>query len=440
MLTIFINTRKLPFKIVHLRSPQKNTSNRIDAKVEIYDCAINRWVSEIGIYEKDNSNLLDCLKSSIKTQNKTFNKLIQDIEHIATHSTAPILFSGPTGSGKSKLARKIYELRLKLNLISGAFVEINCATLRGESALSTLFGHVKGAFTGAVTARKGLLKMANNGLLFLDEIAELSLDMQALLLKAIEEHRFIPFGADEEVNSNFQLICATNKNLKQAVIQGSFRPDLLSRINLWHFHLPSLRERPEDIEPNIDYELQRFTAEKGIFAEFVPAAKKTYLQFATSSEAIWPNNFRSLLGSLERMITYSFRGVIDDSVVNQEISLLKNLWKEDSQITAVPASNYFSEFYLLKQLIPELADKLDLFDKIQLEATLYVCLTSANRSEAGRKLFADSRTKKKSLDDTVRINKYLKSYGLTWDFIYQECREKNISAYHIYNTQLSGMD
>src|SRR6185437_12178074 len=142
--------------------------------------------------------------------------------------------------------------------LPGNFVEVNCATLRGDGAMSALFGHIKGAYTGAVQERAGLLRSANKGLLFLDEIGELGADEQAMLLRALEEKRFLPVGSDKEVQSDFQLIAGTNRDLGQRVREGSFRDDLYARLNLWTFQLPGLADRAEDIEPNLDFELERF--------------------------------------------------------------------------------------------------------------------------------------------------------------------------------------
>jgi transcriptional regulatory protein RtcR len=171
--------------------------------------------------------------------------------------------------------------------LAGPFVEVNCATLRGEGAMSALFGHVKGAFTGAVGARPGLLRTADRGILFLDEIGELGLDEQAMLLRALEEKRFLPVGSDEEAASEFQLIGGTNRSLADEVRTGRFRDDLLARINLWTFQLPGLRQRPEDIEPNLAYELERCSLLTGFNATFNKEAHQAFLRFAKSPEALW---------------------------------------------------------------------------------------------------------------------------------------------------------
>ena len=148
--------------------------------------------------------------------------------------------------------------------------------------MSALFGHVKGAFTGATTDRPGLLRAADGGMLFLDEIGELGVDEQAMLLRAVEEKRFLPVGSDREVQSDFQLIAGTNRDLAAEVAHGRFREDLLSRINLWTFRLPGLSARREDIEPNLDYELEQYTARTGIKVTFNKEARRRFLDFAMS--------------------------------------------------------------------------------------------------------------------------------------------------------------
>lgn len=422
LITMLINIRHLPCRIVHVRRNKQGISPLLVP--EIHEANFGKWLTDISAYEKKYYDTQSLLKSSIVTNNEKFNKLIVNIEHIAMHSTAPILFLGATGSGKSQLAKRIYELRKKVGTVRGNFVAVNCATLHGDLACSTLFGHVKGAFTGAAANRNGLLKTADGGILFLDEVGELSLELQAQLLKAIEGKSYLPMGSDTEIQSDFQLICATNKNLSEDIKQGRFRQDLYARINLWEFRLPSLIERLEDIEPNIDYEIRRLREEKGLLADFTPEAKKAYLDFAASPEALWTNNFRSLSSSMERMVTYSLYGSITLEIVMQEIALLKKSWNNCKNTPG----NFLTEQEQKKERFPlqntlaaqgkiPYAIERDLFDAVQLEEVLTVCKNAASRSEAGRKLFAHSRQKKKSADDTARLNKYLKGLNINWEDI-----------------------
>jgi len=159
------------------------------------------------------------LKSGIETRNAAFNCLIERIEQVAIASRAPLLLMGPTGAGKSQLARRIYDLKKARSLVAGEFVEVNSAALRGDAAMSALFGHVKRAFTGAARDRPGLLRKADGGVLFLDEVGELGLDEQAMLLRALEEKVFLPVGSDREVESEFQLSLPPSKLAGGATIE-----------------------------------------------------------------------------------------------------------------------------------------------------------------------------------------------------------------------------
>jgi transcriptional regulatory protein RtcR len=158
--------------------------------VEIIDLDLSRYDQIAQRFRREQADTVSRLKSGIATRNAAFNTMIEQIERVAGRSRAPILLTGPTGAGKSFLARRIYELKRERQRLAGRFVEVNCATLRGESAMSALFGHVKGAFTGAQNARAGLLRSADGGVLFLDETGEPGQHEQAMLLKAIEDKRF----------------------------------------------------------------------------------------------------------------------------------------------------------------------------------------------------------------------------------------------------------
>lgn len=272
--------------------------------------------------------------------------------------------------------------------------------------MSALFGHRKGAFTGAATARNGLLMEANHGVLFLDEIGELGLDEQAMLLRAIEDKRFMPLGGDHEVSSDFQVIAGTNRDLFEQVRNGHFREDLLARLNLWTYRLPSLRERLEDLEPNLDYELERYAQRKGALVSFNRAARTSYLQFALGHEARWPANFRDLNASVTRMATLAPGGRINVEVVADEVARLRYDWGAGGEAGSDPRG------VTAAFLDSTTHARLDLFEHIQLAAIAAACRDSLTLAEAGRRLFDRSREEKRSSNDSHRLRQLLAKYGL----------------------------
>ena len=256
-LFLLTESRDVPGRLVQT-SPPRRRSDGGPGTYTIIDLDLSRYDRLASRLHRAQREGLSFLKSGIDTRNLRFNRLIERIEQAAVASAAPLLFTGPTGAGKSRLARRVYELKRARRRVEGPFVEGNCATLRGDAAMSALFGHVRGAFTGAVQARAGLLRAADHGVLFLDEIGELGPDEQAMFLRALEDKAFLPVGADREVRSDVQLIAGTNRDLAETVVAGRFRDDLLARINLWTFRLPGLQERVEDLEPNLGYELDQW--------------------------------------------------------------------------------------------------------------------------------------------------------------------------------------
>jgi transcriptional regulatory protein RtcR len=380
--------------------------SRKNSSYELIDLDLSRYNKIAERLSNAQQDAQTLLKSGIATRNQKFNALISEIEHIAARSNAPILLSGPTGAGKSMLAKRIYELRHSRHLVTGRFVDVNCAHLRGDGAASALFGHTKGAYTGATTERLGFLRAADKGILFLDEIGELGPDEQAMLLKAIEEKVFFPVGSDKEVRSEFQLIAGSNKDLRIDVRNGHFRADLFARINQWVYSLPSLKERPEDIEPNVDYLLSQFAVSQGSQVRFNTEARLRYITFSQSSEALWLGNFRDLSASVGRLATLANSGRINIELVDIEIQRLRWLWLDHS-------AN--EDTQLLATHLGEKADDLDLFDQIQLAAVIRLCQHCNSLSEAGRKLYAISRTQRGVVNDADRLRKYLGKFELSWD-------------------------
>lgn len=401
-LFLLTEARFLPGRLLQTQ-PQKGSPNPVGTW-DVIDLDLSRYDSIASRFAEVSAESTSFLKSGINTRNAAFNRLIAEIEQVSVRSRAPMLLMGPTGAGKSQLARKIYELKKLRHQVSGAFVEVNCATLKGDTAMSALFGHRKGAFTGAMQDRPGLLKAADQGVLFLDEIGELGLDEQAMTLRAIEDGRFLPVGADREVGSAFQLIAGTNRNLADEVRAGRFREDLYARLNLWTFTLPGLAERREDIAPNLDYELERFAQREGTRVTFNKEARERFLAFAERPSARWQGNFRDLAASITRMATLCTGGRIDRETVDMETARLDRLWSGTPQVPDV----------LAELLEADRLAAIDPFDRVQLDYVITACRTSSSLSDAGRKLFSASRAQRTSTNDADRLRKYLAKFGLDW--------------------------
>ena len=402
-LFLLTEARFIPGKLLQSGPTRDNpTKNIIDLELARYEQIAVR-------FDEERQKRSDRLKGGIATKNRVYNTMISEIELVAARSKAPILLTGPTGAGKTHLARRIYETKQANKKVTGKFIEINCATLRGDTAMSALFGHKKGAFTGAYESRKGVLLRAHKGVLFLDEIGELGLDEQAMLLRAVEDRLFLPVGAEKEVFSDFQLIAGSNRDLQKAVQNGIFRSDLLARINLWHFTLLGLADRREDIAPNLDYELENHSRKHERRLSMTKEAREKYLLFAIKDSSSWCGNFRDLANSVERMGTLAESSRISESDVEREQNRLIRSWSSTRRQSIVE-----------KYLDPETFAKLDRFDRVQLEDVLRVCEASSSISEAGRRLFSESRKRRSSKNDGDRLRKYLLRHDLSWKNINDE--------------------
>ena len=415
-LFLLVESRRIP-GVLAQTSPPKRQQMGDPGSYTLIDLDLSRYDVIAQRFGAEQQDAVQFLKSGIATRNARFNALIDEVERVAVRSRAPILFTGPTGAGKSHLARRMYELKKARHQVEGEFVEVNCATLHGDGAASTLFGHKKGAFTGAAADRAGLLRTAHKGVLFLDEIGELGLDEQAMLLKAVEEKRFYPMGSDREVASDFELIAGTNRDLRTEVAAGRFREDLYARINLWSYVLPGLAQRPEDIEPNVDHQLARAGTELGRSVRFSNEARAAYLRYAQSPEALWTGNFRDLSASVTRLATLADSGRIGLPLVEAEMARLRWLWQpaSDARNGLASTPGVLGRDDLADLLGEKAVGTMDLFDQLQLAAVLQVCRNARTLSDAGRQLFQASRAQRTVVNDADRLRKYLARFGLDWE-------------------------
>ena len=213
----------------------------------------------------------------------------------AAYSDASVLITGQTGTGKELFAKAIHANSYRKN---NNFVVVDCAALPESLVTSTLFGHEKGAFTGADRNREGLILQADSGTLFLDEIGELPLSVQRAFLRVLQEHRFRPIGSRHETESNFRLIAATNRDLEQMVEEGKFRRDLLYRLRSITIDLPPLRERSGDIRTLTAHYLKNFSNRYRLTdKEVSPDLMEMLLKYH------WPGNVRELINALEKSIS-----------------------------------------------------------------------------------------------------------------------------------------
>ena len=400
---LLAEARHIPAKLIQTGPPRGEDEG--PGSLQVVDLDLSRYNALQQRFDLVTKEYNTLLKGGISTRNVAFNAMIDRMEVVTSNSDAPLLLMGPTGTGKSDLAARLYELKLQRRRIKGRLVHVNCSTLKGERAMSTLFGHRRQAIPGAGADRRGLLQEADGGVLFLDEIDELGLDEQAMILHAIETGKYFPLGSDYEVTSRFHLIAGASRDLAEMVAKGRFRADLFARLNLWTFTLPALRDRPEDIAPNIAFEMARVEKLLGNRITFNADAQIAYQKFATDPSTHWSGNFRDLSASIQRMCTLAPRGRITLTMVTTEIETLSATWHHSSNDP---------DMRLLTEYLGENVVNIDEFDRVQLAAVIRVCQQSASVSAAGRRLFAASRAAKTSKNDADRLRKYLEKFGLDW--------------------------
>ncbi len=287
-------------------------------------------------------------------------------------TSASVLISGESGTGKELVAKALHNnspRRYK------PFVALNCAALSDNILESELFGHVKGAFTGADRERKGWFEHANGGTLFLDEVGDIPLGTQVKLLRALENGEIVRVGTNEPIKVNVRLISATNRDLTEAIAAGSFRNDLYHRLKVVSIKLPPLRERREDIDLLIDHLLKESTASHGkTVSTITPAVRKALMAHS------WPGNVRELKNTIESMVVIDSDGVLDVDDLT-----------EDLQVTASPTGEAGRGADSL------VGHKLSEIEKYYVLETLR--MTNGNREEAAELLGIGERTLYRKLDE-----------------------------------------
>ncbi|MFN3740566.1 MAG: sigma-54-dependent transcriptional regulator [Thermodesulfovibrionales bacterium] len=278
--------------------------------------------------------------SHIIGESPAIKKIIEEVKKIA-NAKSNVLLLGETGTGKELIARAIH---FSSNRAEKPFIPINCSAIPENLLESELFGHVRGAFTGAVSSKRGLFEEANSGTVFLDEIGELPLSLQAKLLRVLEDQEIRPVGSNQSVRVDIRFISATNKDLLQLVREGKFREDLFYRLNVISITLPPLRERGEDIELLSRYFIERYSREHG---KEVKNIEENALRLLKKYH--WPGNIRELQNVIERAVLITEDGIIKKEHLPEGLTETKDSFVEEALNNKLSIEDYTKIFILKYQ-------------------------------------------------------------------------------------------
>lgn len=261
---------------------------------------------------KENINLKKQLESQYEYKNLIGkSKVMRDIFHlikIVSSSDSSILISGGTGTGKEMIADAIHFNGARKK---GPYIKVSCATISKDILESELFGHVKGAFTGAIKEKKGRFESADKGTLFLDDVDDIPIELQVKLLRVLEEHSFEKVGDTKKIKVDIRVIAATKVDLQKMVDEGKFRADLFYRLNVIPIYVPPLRERREDIHILIEHFIKIYSQDKPL--QFAPSVIKRLIDYS------WPGNVRELRNIIERLALISEGEVIKENLLPDEL-------------------------------------------------------------------------------------------------------------------------
>ncbi len=302
--------------------------------------------------KKQNSKTLKFEAPSIIGRSTAIQKCLTQASQIV-YSDANVLINGETGTGKELFAKAIHDNSARRN---GEFVVVDCSVLTDNLIESVLFGHEKGAFTGADRDRKGLVALANGGTLFLDEVGELPESIQSSFLRVLQEKKFRPVGSEKQIYSDFRVISATNKNLEAMVQENCFRMDLIYRLKTFILNLPPLRERREDILKIAKYQIKKRCKEHHL------PNKEIALDFVEILEKYdWPGNVRELMNTIEISVTSAqFENTLFafhlPAKIRAKITRLK-ITKGQNKSVSLPENDLFQESLTHKELISKTEHK-----------------------------------------------------------------------------------
>jgi DNA-binding NtrC family response regulator len=347
-----------PFSYEQLEVVVKRAEEKLDLKAE--NQSLKSQIEEI--FDFDN----------IIGASSGMHKVVKTIKKLS-NSDANILLLGESGTGKELIARSIH-VHSKRN--QGPFVAVNCASLPHDLLESELFGHERGAFTGAHSAKTGLMEMADTGTLFLDEIGEMNKELQAKLLRALELRSFRRVGGTKEVSVDIRILAATNRDLEEAVLNGAFREDLYYRLNVISIHLPPLRERVQDIPLLALHFLKHFSQREDKKVQAIgPIAMEQLRHYH------WPGNVRELKNIMERAVALCEKDIVKIEDLPERLTTPRD---KSQQVSNIGVPNIDLSFHEAK------AQWVDQFEVKYLKQLLQKY--SGNISEAARNAGVDRKT------------------------------------------------
>ncbi|MBO7434634.1 sigma-54-dependent Fis family transcriptional regulator [bacterium] len=323
--------QKVPILIMTAFGTIENAVQTVKAGAYDYilkplDMSVLEKAIKSGLDQQDKSESggeQESQKESFVAESSAMKDLVSLARKVAA-SEASVLLTGESGTGKEVLANYIQSLSARSQK---PFVKVNCAALHDQLLESELFGHEKGAFTGAVAQRKGRFELADGGTIFLDEIGDMALETQAKILRVLQQKTFERLGGAQTIKSDCRVISATNKDLKEAISQGKFREDLFYRLSVVPMHIPPLRDRKEDIPPLADFFMRKHSEKnRKSMARITPEALSALISYD------WPGNVRELSNVIERAVILSLG---DDLTIESLPAAMRNIEPAEGELTVL---------------------------------------------------------------------------------------------------------